>query len=119
MDIKIEVRAPDDIAFDQVDLASGVPENVSMAMEGPFVERSADVNTALFAFLISIAAGVPSDLIAQWIANLITSQFASKADTITITIDNKVLTLKGDLLKDTQTVRIIADELEIQIRKSG
>jgi len=65
-----------------------------------------------------VATGVPSNLISDWIANLIVSQFKPKAETVKIIIKGKGITLDGALLGDPQIGRIVADELEIQIEKS-
>ncbi len=118
MDIKLEVRAHDENAYDNLDVVSVVPEGVAISQQGPIVERNADASTALFAFLISVAASVPSDLLAQWIAHLIASKLKPKAETVKIIVNGKGVVLDGVLLGDIQIERIVADELRIQFEKS-
>lgn len=125
MKIKIEVSAHDKNAFDAVAIAAAVPADVSVVMEGPVIERSADVSTALFGFLISVATSVPANLISDWIAHLVEVQFKPKAETVTITItggetkDPKAITvtLNSDMWGNLKFEGALAKELKIQIEK--
>lgn len=125
MDIKIEVRTHDEDAFEHIDVSAAIPESVLVAMEGPVIERSADVSTALFSFLLSVATSVPANLISDWIAHLVVSQFTPKAEAVTITIKGGdkqnpnaiTVTLTSDMWGTLKFEGLLAKELEIQIQK--